>query len=90
MPAVSMVVARGLSDEIVECLVGCDLPHARLLALQALQDRLFKQRDEPPELLRRLRADPCHIVRVAAQHLWAQLGLEEEAEEEAEQSEDDA
>jgi len=91
LPVISMVVARGLSDTVVDCLIESSLPHARLLALQALQDRLFKQRDEPPEKLRKLRADPCHIVRVAAQHLWVQLGFEDEEveDEEAEQSDEE-
>eukprot|EP00927_Polykrikos_kofoidii_P017858 TRINITY_DN18197_c0_g1_i1.p1 TRINITY_DN18197_c0_g1~~TRINITY_DN18197_c0_g1_i1.p1 ORF type:complete len:2091 (+),score=348.88 TRINITY_DN18197_c0_g1_i1:101-6373(+) len=86
LPEVKDVVARGLSDEVLEVLCVSRLAEARLLVVQALQERSWKA-NELPSKLRELRNDPSHVVRLAANQAWSFLGgkkeevMEEEDEE---------
>jgi len=93
LPPIRAYVAKGLSDEVLEFLLRSPLDEARLLAVQALQERAYKQQaNEPPAQLKALKADSCAVVSLAAKLLWEELGGEPdqpETEQEGEEDEDD-
>merc|ERR1712039_109795 len=91
LPKMSSVAARGLDDEVLAVLAKSELPEARLVVVQALQERQCKLGDPRVLLLRDLMSDGCHVVSVAARNSWVLIGgtLDKEEDEADEGDEED-
>lgn len=87
LPPIRKVVALGISDEVIDLFRKSALPEARLVVVQALQERQCSVGEQRPPVLDDLLSDPCHVVRVAARVLWTALGGREQ---ELEKSDDES